>query len=105
MLFVRAQFPKTDLFYKGFQNPTSLCLKEARCDPSPQIRTRMPIDILIYDMYNIYIYNHIYTYIYVYMYYIYNIQIYIYICVCVYPQHHYIPHNTGISPLDLGQGS
>ena len=26
-------------------------------------------------------------------------------CVCVYPQHHYIPHNTGISPLDLGQGS
>ena len=49
-------------------------------------------------MYNIYIYI-IYIYIYNYIY------IYMCVCVCVYPQHHYIPHNTGISPLDLGQGS
>ena len=50
------KFPKTDPFYKGFQNPTSLCLQEAGCAPFPQIRTRIYIYIYIYT------FNRPYTY-------------------------------------------
>ena len=43
--FVRAKIPKTDSFYKVFQNPTGLCLEEAGCNPSPLIRTGIRVGI------------------------------------------------------------
>lgn len=54
--FCKGPIPKKRSILERFSKSNQFMLERSQVRPLPQIRTRMPIDILLYDMYNIYIY-------------------------------------------------